>query len=92
MDKIAKNLQRFRIAVSEHDKNNPDHSPAYGISISYFDLDRLGFDDGERLWSGVNIYGDSKTSGHLRILCDGSHNESPVEQVEETLPLSVVAA
>lgn len=49
VSKIAANLERFRQAVASHDRENPTHT-SYGIGLSYFDADRLGFGDGEELW------------------------------------------
>ena len=40
--KIAKNLERFAQAVAIHDRENPTHT-AWGIGLSHFDLERLGF-------------------------------------------------
>lgn len=73
MSAVGKNLERFRQAVGCHDRENPDHEPAHGIGMSAFDLDRLGFDDGEVLWPGVHIEIDGKTSGNFRVLCNGVH-------------------
>lgn len=81
--KIAANLQRFRIAVNSHDRENPNHSPAYGIGVSAFDLERLGFDDGEELWPGIRIEVDGGTSGNFRVLCDGEHDKEEAAEVEQ---------
>lgn len=68
--KVAKNLQAFRIAVASHDRENTDHPAAYGIAMHTFDLERLGFEEGEELWSGICIYADDGTTGNFRVLCD----------------------
>jgi hypothetical protein len=80
MNKIAKNLERFKIAINSHDRINPDHSPAYGIGVSAFDLERLEFDDGEELWPGIKIEIDGGTSGNFRVLCNGSEHNKEVNQ------------
>lgn len=67
---VGKNLERFRIAAFAHDRENPTHSPAYGVCVSWHDLERLGFEDGEELWGGFKIFGDSGTTGNFRIVCD----------------------
>jgi hypothetical protein len=85
--KIAKNLQAFQIAVNAHDRENPTHS-AYGIGLSPFDLERLGFDEGETVLPGITIHADSGVTGNFRVLCDGEHDEL-TEEVEEA---EVVAA
>ena len=44
--KIAKTLERFAQAVASHDRENPTHNP-YGIGLAHFDMERLGFEEGE---------------------------------------------
>jgi hypothetical protein len=79
--KIAKNLERFAQAVAAHDRENPTHT-AYGIGLAHFDLERLGFEDGEEVLPGITIQVDGGVSGNFRVLCDGDHDEEQ-EEVEE---------
>jgi hypothetical protein len=97
--KIAKNLERFAQGVAAHDRENPTHT-AYGIGLSHFDMDRLGFEEGETVLPGITIHTDGKTSGNFRVLCDGEHDEhssqtSEAEVVEavatQSVPVSVPA-
>src|SRR5438876_12386335 len=76
--KIARNLERFAQAVAAHDRENPTHT-AWGIGLAHFDLERLGFDEGEEVLPGITIHGDSGVTGNFRILCDGEHDEAPAE-------------
>jgi hypothetical protein len=87
--KIAKNLQAFQIAVNAHDRENPTHS-AYGIGLSPFDLERLGFDEGETVLPGITIHADSGVTGNFRVLCDGQHDEQ-ADEVEETEVVEAVS-
>ena len=80
--KIAKNLQAFQIALNSHDRENPDHT-AYGIGLAYFDMERLGFDEGEEIFPGITMHADGGVTGNFRVLCDGQHTEDS-EEVEET--------
>lgn len=82
--KIAKNLERFAQAVAAHDRENPTHT-AYGIGLSHYDMERLGFDEGETVLPGITIHTDGKTSGNFRVLCDGEHDEGAVEAERETV-------
>jgi len=86
--KIAKNLRAFQIAVNAHDRENPDHT-AYGIGLAHFDMERLGFDEGEEVLPGITIHTDSGVSGNFRVLCDGQHDED-LEEVAEEEMLEVV--
>ncbi len=81
VSKVAKNLQAFQIALNAHDRENPDHT-AWGIGLAYFDMERLGFDEGEEILPGITIHGDSGTTGNFRILCDGEH-DAEIEEAEE---------
>jgi len=87
--KIAKNLQAFQIAVNAHDRENPSHN-AYGIGLSPFDMDRLGFDEGETVLPGITIHADSGVTGNFRVLCDGQHDEL-TDQAEETEVVEAVS-
>jgi hypothetical protein len=87
--KIAKNLRAFQIALNAHDRENPDHT-AYGIGLAHFDMERLGFDEGEEILPGITIHADGGVTGNFRVLCDGQHTEDE-EEVEETEVLEAVS-
>ena len=70
MSRVADNLRAFRDGVTRHDAQNPGHD-AWGIGLCHFDLQRLGFDDGEEMWPGVRVERDQGQAGMFRVLCDG---------------------
>ena len=82
--KIAKNLERFAQAVASHDRENPTHT-AHGIGLAHFDMERLGFDEGEEILPGITIHADSGVTGNFRVLCDGEHDEGLVESEQEAV-------
>jgi hypothetical protein len=82
--KIAKNLERFAQAVAAHDRENPTHT-AYGIGLAHFDLERLGFEEGEEVLPGITIHADGGVSGNFRVLCDGEHDEELTAEEEEAV-------
>ncbi|MGA2320555.1 MAG: hypothetical protein ABSG95_07400 [Solirubrobacteraceae bacterium] len=82
--KIAKNLERFAQAVAAHDRENPTHT-AHGIGLAHFDMDRLGFDEGEEILPGITIHADSGVTGNFRVLCDGEHDEGQTEVEEQAV-------
>ena len=82
--KIAKNLERFAQAVASHDRENPTHT-AHGIGLAHFDMERLGFDEGEEILPGITIHADSGVTGNFRVLCDGEHDEGLVEAEQEAV-------
>ncbi|MEA2208495.1 MAG: hypothetical protein QOF54_972 [Solirubrobacteraceae bacterium] len=82
--KVAKNLERFAQAVASHDRENPTHT-AHGIGLAYFDMERLGFEEGEEILPGITIHADSGVSGNFRVLCDGEHDEEREEAEREVV-------
>ena len=74
VSKFAKNLQAFQIAINVHDRDNPTHT-AWGIGLAHFDMERLGFDEGEEVLPGITIHADGGVTGNFRVLCDGDHLE-----------------
>ena len=82
--KIAKNLERFAQAVAAHDRENPTHN-AYGIGLAHFDMERLGFEEGEEILPGITIHADSGVTGNFRVLCDGEHDEGLTEAEEQAV-------
>ena len=88
--KIAKNLQAFQIAVNAHHPENPTHT-AHGIGLAHFDMERLGFDEGEEILPGITIHGDQGVSGNFRVLCDGEHDEDEETEEAEDLMVEAVA-
>lgn len=79
--KIAKNLERFMMALNAHDRENPTHT-AWGIGLAHFDMERLGLEEGEEILPGITTHADGGVTGNFRILCDGQHDEGR-EAVEE---------
>ncbi|MEY2442559.1 MAG: hypothetical protein QOJ46_1985 [bacterium] len=82
--KIAANLQRFAMAINAHDRENPTHT-AYGIGLNPFDMERLGFEEGEQVVAGITIQADSGETGNFRVLCDGDHLEELEAADEEVV-------
>ena len=80
--KVAKNLERFAQAVAAHDRENPTHT-AHGIGLAHFDMERLGFEEGEEILPGITIHADSGVTGNFRVLCDAEHDEGHEEMEEE---------
>ncbi len=82
--KIAKNLERFAQAVAAHDRENPSHT-AYGIGLAHFDMERLGFEEGEEILPGIVIQADTGVTGNFRVLCDGEHDEELTAAEEQAV-------
>ena len=78
-------LKAFQVALNAHDRENPTHT-AHGIGMAHFDMERLGFEDGEEILPGIHMSADGGTSGNFRVLCDGTHDGAEeAEEATETL-------
>ena len=82
--KIAYLLERLAQGVAAHDRENPTHH-TWGIGMSYFDIERLGLDEGEEILPGIVLQADGGVTGAFRVLCDGDHDEGAVEEEEEII-------
>src|SRR5260370_21047563 len=82
--KIAKNLERCAQAVAAHVRETPTHT-AYGIGMAHFDLERLGFEEGEEILPGITIEADGGVTGNFRVLCDGDHEEELTAAEEQAV-------
>ncbi len=85
---IGEVLKAFQIALNAHDRENPSHT-AHGIGMAHFDMERLGFEEGEEILPGITISADGGTSGNFRVLCDGQHDHE--EEAEEAEVVDAVA-
>jgi hypothetical protein len=77
-------LERFAQAVAAHDRENPTHN-SWGIGMTYFDIERLGLEEGEEILPGIVLQADNGVSGNFRILCDGDHDQGVAEEEEEVV-------
>ena len=82
--KIAYLLERISQGVAAHDRENPDHR-TWGVGMAYFDIERLGLEDGEEIIPGIVLRGDGGMTGQFRILCDGEHDGELTEEEEELI-------
>jgi hypothetical protein len=77
-------LERMAQGVAIHDRENPGHN-TWGIGMAYFEIERLGLEDGEEILPGIVLQADGGVSGQFRILCDGQHGSGSAEEEEEEL-------
>src|SRR5256885_5564508 len=82
--KIGYLLERVAQGVAAHDRENPGHH-TWGIGMAYFDIERLGLEEGEELLPGIVLQADGGMTGQFRVLCDGDHGEGMVEEEEEVI-------
>ena len=82
--KIAALFERVAQGVAAHDRENPDHH-TWGIGMAWFDIERLGLEEGEEILPGLVLQADGGVTGQFRVLCDGDHDSTLEEEEEEVL-------
>jgi hypothetical protein len=82
--RIAKLIKLITEGVAAHDRANPDHN-TWGVGMAFFDMERLGIEEGEQIIPGIVVQGDGGMTGQFRILCDGQHGQGAEEEEEEVI-------
>jgi hypothetical protein len=83
ISKIGYLLERLSRGVAAHDRENPGHH-SWGIGMTYFDIERLGLEEGEEILPGIVLQADRGVTGAFRVLCDGDH-DADLEEEEVAL-------
>jgi len=89
VDASAKNMQAVCKAKEAHNASCPWGGQANAVHLSWYDLERMGWDEGDVI-CGLVVNGDEKVAtGMMRVTCDaepdgdgGREAEEEVETVE----------
>jgi hypothetical protein len=88
VDASAKNMQAVCKAKEAHDKGCPYGGKANRVHLSWFDLERIGWEEGDVI-CGLIVVGDSQVAtGMMRVSCDaepGGGREEAEEEVVEAV-------
>lgn len=83
MNKSTKNMELIHKAKKYHDTTCPWGGVAQRIYMMAFDIERLGWEEGD-LVAGMIIFADSSlTTGRFVVECDGESNSFENIEVEE---------
>jgi hypothetical protein len=83
----GKNMEAVCKAKEVHNRTCPYGGNATHVHLNWFDLDRLGWEEGDRI-CGLVVVGDHKVgTGMLRVTCDAEPEDpgSLDEEVEDEL-------
>ena len=88
-DASAKNMQAVCKAKEVHDRTCPYGGTANAVHLNWFDIDRMGWEEGDVI-CGLTVMGDEKVAtGMMRVTCDaepdgpgGLQEEEEAETVE----------
>ena len=87
----AKNMEVIVKARDHHDRNCRFGGRATQVQMSYYDIERMGWEEGDVI-VGLVIVGDEKRQqGTLRVTCDAEPGPDKQEQEEVEEVLDAVA-
>jgi hypothetical protein len=70
IDASAKNMQAVCKAKEVHNKTCPYGGNANAVHLNWFDIERMGWEDGDDV-CGLTVIGDEKVAtGMMRVTCD----------------------
>jgi len=81
-DASAKNMQAVCKAKEAHDRSCPWGGKANAVHLSWFDIERMGWEEGDVI-CGLVVVGDEKVAtGMMRVTCDAEPSDDRSEQEE----------
>ena len=78
----GKNMEAVCKAKEAHNNTCPWGGNATEVHLTFFDIDRLGWEEGDVI-CGLTVVGDEKVAtGMMRVTCDAEPDGGPQEEEE----------
>jgi hypothetical protein len=75
LDASAKNMQAVCKAKEVHNQTCPYGGNANAVHLNWFDLERMGWEEGDNI-CGLTVIGDEKVAtGMMRVTCDAEPDD-----------------
>ena len=79
----GKNMRAVCAAKEAHDKSCPWGGKANEVHLSYFDIERMGWEEGDVI-CGLAVVGDETVAtGMMRVTCDAEPDDDRAEEAEQ---------
>ena len=85
IDASAKNMQAVCQAKDVHDAECPWGGKANRVHLSWFDLERIGWEEGDVICGLVVVGDETVATGMMRVTCDAEPDEDREEAEEEVV-------
>ena len=83
LDASAKNMQAVCKAKEHHDKTCPWGGKGTHVHLSWFDIERMGWEEGDVI-CGLVVVGDERVAtGMMRVTCDAEPDDDRFEEEEQ---------
>ena len=91
IDASAKNMQAVCQAKEHHDKTCPWGGKGTAVHLSWFDIERMGWEEGDVI-CGLVVVGDERiATGTMRVTCDAEPDDDDALQEEAEEVVDAVA-
>jgi hypothetical protein len=90
VDASAKNMQAVCKAKEAHNKSCPFGGTATEVHMSWFDIERIGWEEGDVICGLVVVGDETVATGMMRVTCDAEGDGG--DKVEEEEVVEAVAA
>ena len=79
----AKNMEAVCQAKEVHDKTCPWGGKGTEVHMAFFDIERIGWDEGDVICGLVVVGDESVGTGRMRVTCDAEPDKEREAQAEE---------
>lgn len=92
LSKSAENMERVCRAKEQHNRECPWGGTANAVHLSWFDLERLGWEAGDVICGLVVVGDETITTGRMRVVCDAEGDTLPGVEEDEEVDVVVAVA
>ena len=82
LDASAKNMKVVCAAKEEHDRSCPYGGIGRAVHLSWFDIERMGWEEGDVICGLVVVGDDKMQTGRMRVVCDAEPQDDREEEAE----------
>ena len=79
----AKNMEAVCMAKEAHDKNCPWGGKGTEVHMAWFDIERMGWEEGDTICGLIVVGDETVPTGRLRVTCDAEGEGSGRTEEEE---------
>jgi hypothetical protein len=85
VDASAKNMQAVCQAKEHHDKTCPWGGTATRVHLAWFDIERMGWEEGDVICGLVVVGDEAVGTGRMRVTCDAEPDTDREAEAEEVV-------